>query len=186
MVASIDGATTLEGVSGGLGSPTDHEMLLGLRAAADVILVGASTVRAERYGPPSKVGQRIGVVTTRGDGLDFSVPLFASGAGFLVTTERAPDLPVPAVRAGVEQLDLPAALAALGADIVHCEGGPRLNGTLLAAGLIDEINLTVSPALAGGGSARIIAGAGAGLRRMRLSQLMEHEGFLFCRYLRQG
>ncbi len=126
------------------------------------------------------------MVTTRGEGLDFSVPLFASGAGFLVTSEEAPEVPVPTVRAGHQHLDLRAALGALGAEIVHCEGGPRLNGTLVDAGLIDEVNLTVSPALAGGTSARIVAGAGSGLRRMRLTQLMEEDGFLFCRYLRQA
>ncbi|MCU1354847.1 MAG: hypothetical protein JWM89_265, partial [Acidimicrobiales bacterium] len=39
MVASIDGATTIEGFSGGLGGPADKEVFSAIRAVADVILV---------------------------------------------------------------------------------------------------------------------------------------------------
>lgn len=184
MVASIDGATAIEGRSGGLGSATDTEILLGLRAQADVVLVGATTVRAERYGVPRKAGLRIGVVTTSGDGLDFSVPLFAGGHGFLITTEQAPELPVDTIRAGTDRVDFAAALAQLDVSIVHAEGGPKLNGSLLEAGLVDEVNLTLSPALVGGASPRITDGASGKLRAMRLTQVMEDEGFLFCRYVR--
>ena len=66
MVASLDGATSIEGRSGGLSNPQDAAVLARLREAADVIIVGAATVRQESYGPPRKAGQRIGVVTATG------------------------------------------------------------------------------------------------------------------------
>ena len=66
MVASIDGSTVVGGNSAGLSSPTDTAVLAQLRAIADVIVVGAGTVRDEGYGPPRKQGQRIGVVTRIG------------------------------------------------------------------------------------------------------------------------
>ncbi len=66
MVDSIDGATAIDGRSGGLSSPTDFQVLLALRQLADVIIVGASTVRAEGYGPPRKPGQRLGVRDEQG------------------------------------------------------------------------------------------------------------------------
>ena len=52
MVVSVDGATQVDGLSGGLGGPADRRMFLSLRSIADVILVAAGTVRAEHYGPP--------------------------------------------------------------------------------------------------------------------------------------
>lgn len=184
MVTSIDGATKVGATSGGLSSDADSELLLALRAIADVVLVGASTVRAEGYGVPRKSGLRIGVVTGSGHGLDFTTPLFESGAGFVITTENAPELPVDTFRAGVDQVDLRAVLGQLGAGFVHAEGGPKLNGSLLDAGLVDEVNLTISPNLAGGDSARLTSGAEEQLQRMTLAHILEDDGFLFCRYLR--
>lgn len=184
MIASLDGATAVDGRSGGLSCPADSELLHALRATADVVMVGAATVRAEGYGPPRKPGLKVGVVTSKGTGLDFESPLFTSGAGFLITTEDAPELPVNAVRAGQGRVDLARAVRRLGATFVHVEGGPALNGALLDAGLVDEINLTVSPHLVGGDSVRVTTGAGAALQRMRLTQLLEEDGFLFSRYQR--
>jgi hypothetical protein len=51
MIASIDGATAVAGVSGGLGGPADQALFAVLRSQADVVLVAAGTVRAEHYGP---------------------------------------------------------------------------------------------------------------------------------------
>jgi hypothetical protein len=48
MITSADGAATVEGTSGDLGNPTDRRVLRAVRGVADTILVGASTVRAER------------------------------------------------------------------------------------------------------------------------------------------
>src|SRR4051812_2248584 len=51
MIASADGATAVDGLSGGLGGPPDRKVFAALRSLADVVLVAAGTVRAERYGP---------------------------------------------------------------------------------------------------------------------------------------
>ena len=64
-------------------------MLGALRRAADAIIVGATTVRQESYGPPKKAGQRIGVVTSSGD-IDPATDLFTSGAGFLIAARGRP------------------------------------------------------------------------------------------------
>ena len=183
MVASIDGAAVVEGRSGGLSSPTDHAVLLALRDAADVVLVGAGTVRAEGYGPPKKPGLRIGVVTARGD-VDPTTPLFRSGSGFLITTEQAPDRGLEAIRAGRDHVDLEAALRQLDAEFVQAEGGPTLNASLLEANLVDEVNLTVSPLMAASDAPRIAHGEHPALRRMQLVHVCEHEHFLFLRYVR--
>ncbi len=105
-------------------------MLATLRSLADVIIVGAGTVRAERYGPPRKPGQRIGVVSHRARSTS-SIPLFTSGAGFLIVPEDAPQVDVDdAFAPDAATLDLAAALAQLDADFVQAEGGPALNGAL--------------------------------------------------------
>lgn len=184
MVSGLDGSTVVDDSSRALSSPTDTEVLLGLRKLADLIVVGASTVRIEGYGPPSKPEQRIGVVTRSGSGLDFDTPLFTSGAGFVICPRNAPELPVDTVRAGDDELDLAAALAQLDVDYVQAEGGSVLNGALAAADVIDELDLTISPVLSGGDGPRLTSGARPLLHRMELSQLCEDDGFLFTRYLR--
>jgi riboflavin biosynthesis pyrimidine reductase len=184
MVASVDGATAVDGRSGGLSNATDAAVLSALRQHADVVLVGAGTVRAEGYGAPKRPGLRIGVVSSGGVGLDFGSPLFASGAGFVVTTLDAPDLPVDTVRAGHGRVDLLAACGHLDGDFAHVEGGARLNGALLDAGVVDEVNLTISPLLAGGASPRPIDRARDASAPLRLAHLLEEDGFLFTRWLR--
>jgi riboflavin biosynthesis pyrimidine reductase len=183
MVASLDGSTVVDHRSGGLSSRADQEVLSTLRSLADVVIVGAGTVRAERYGPPKKPGQRIGVVSRRGD-LDPNLALFTSGAGFLILPEDAPVVSVDSIRAGIGRLDLVAALGQLDADVVQAEGGPGLNGALLDADVIDELNLTISPQLAGGDGPRITTRAHAASHRMRLAHVLEDDGFLFTRSLR--
>jgi 5-amino-6-(5-phosphoribosylamino)uracil reductase len=186
MVASVDGATVWQGRSGGLSSRTDQDVLNALRATADMVLVGAGTVRAEGYGPPRKEGLQIGVVTATGN-VNTTTALFTSGAGFLVTTLDTPTTSVKAVRAGFGQVDLRAALAMLPAGFIHVEGGPTLNAALLGADLVDEVNLTVSPALAGGDGPRVTQGAGLPeLRRLVLAHVCEDDGYLFLRYVRAG
>jgi riboflavin biosynthesis pyrimidine reductase len=182
MIASLDGATVIDGRSGGLGGPADRTIFALLRTMADVILVGASTVRAEGYGPPKKSGQRVAVVSRSGR-LDWSSALFTSGAGVAVLPIDGPDVPAPAIRAGDGSVDLAAALPQLEGRIVLCEGGPTLNGQLLVAGLVDELCLTVAPVLVGGGAKRIVAGPEAPTE-MRLVHVLEDDGFLFYRYVR--
>lgn len=208
MIESADGAAAVDGVSGGLGSAGDHAVFLALRSLTDVVLVGAGTVRAEGYGPPvlpeelvaarERRGQgplpRIAVVT-RSCRLDWGSPLFArpTSRSIVVTCGQAP--PERLARAanvaevlvaGVSDVDLPEALRILGergAGAVLGEGGPTLNGRLAAAGLIDELCMTVAPVVAAGHAGRIVAGpALRPPQAMDLSSACEEDGYLFLRY----
>jgi riboflavin biosynthesis pyrimidine reductase len=181
MISSIDGAASIQGVSGGLGGPGDRAIFTVLRDLADVILVGAETVRAERYGPPRKPGQQVAVVSRRAD-LDLRTPLFESGAGFLVLPEDGPDVSVRSQRAGRGSVDIVAVLQQLEADVVLAEGGPSMNGILLASGLIDELCVTIAPVLAGGDAPRIVRGAAAPTQ-LQLAHLLEEDGYLFARFV---
>lgn len=186
MVASIDGTTAAGGTSRALGSATDAAVLGALRASADVVIVGSTTAHTERYGAPRKTGQRVGVVTNSGR-VDLDLPLFRSGAGFLITTEHAPSHGLPVVRAGSDRVDLPTALRQLDVGVVHAEGGPTLNAALLEADLVDEVNLTIAPQLIGGDGHRFAApGSGELLRSMQLAHVCTDDGFLFLRYLRES
>jgi riboflavin biosynthesis pyrimidine reductase len=194
MVASIDGSIAVAGTSAKLSSPTDIAVLARLRRLADVIVVGAGTIRDEGYGAPKKQGQRIGIVT-RGGGLDFDSEIFSCGAGFLITSESgAPDVPahIDVVRAGTgDVIDLRAALRRLPevaerADYVQVEGGASLNGAMFDADLIDEINLTTSPATFGGSGPRLATGAPAHAHRFEAAQVMiDDESFVYTRWLRR-
>jgi riboflavin biosynthesis pyrimidine reductase len=184
MVASVDGSTVVDHRSEALSSEADREVLSTLRSLADVIVVGAGTVRIEGYGPPKKPGQRIGVVSRSGN-VDLSMPLFASGAAFLIMPASAPERPIDTIRAGDGELDLAAALSQLDVDFVQAEGGPRLNAALAAADLIDELNLTISPMLSGGDGPRVTAGAEPIFHRLGLAHVLEDDGFLFTRYVRR-
>jgi len=185
MVASLDGSTVVDGRSTALSSPADRDVLLGLRAVADVVLVGAETVRREGYGPPSKAGLRVGVVSRTGR-VDTSAPLFTSGAGFLVLPEDAPPVDAPSVRAGRGGVDLTLALSMIDGTFVQLEGGARLNAAMLDADVVDEVNLTVTPAAVGGTGPRLADGAPNMDRRFTLAQVCEDDGFLFLRYRRTG
>ena len=188
MVASVDGSTVVAGTSGKLSSENDTAVLLTLRDAADVLLAGAGTVRDEGYGVPGKAGQRLGVVSTTGD-LDFTTDLFTSGAGFVVVPEDAPELPVDTVRAGRGRVDIALALRRMPdvlGDVryVQAEGGSRLNAALLDAGVIDELDLTISPQLAGGAGPRVTTGAREIGARLQLAHLLtDDDGFLYTRWL---
>lgn len=186
MVSSADGATAIDGRSGGLNNETDRQVFALLRRLAPIVLVGAATVRAERYKPSSVPGQRIAVVTRDLD-LDFGAPLFADGRGVVVTSLDAGPVPdnVPVVRAGEQSVDFGAALEALGEPTILCEGGPGIVHQLIGAGLLDELCLTLSPMVVGGTSKRVGSGAGpANPLDMRLVHTGHDDGFLFLRYVR--
>ncbi len=191
MIARVDGATTVAGVSGALGGTADHALFGVLRSLAEVVLVAAGTVRAERYGP-----SRVPVaVVSRSCRLDWDAPFFTAPVArpMVVTVARAPAAALAraaevaeVIVAGERHVDLAAALAALGARghrAVLAEGGPTLNGQLAAAGLLDELCLTLSPRLVGGGAKRILDGLPLpGAPALRLCSLCEQDGFLFLRY----
>lgn len=192
MITSLDGTVAVEGASGGLGNPNDFEVLLTLRSLADVIIVGAGTVRGEGYRPPGKARQRIGVVTNRGS-VDLDAELFSSGAGFLIAPESA-DLDerrVEVLRAGTETVDLAAAIERLhevvpGVRYVQAEGGPTLNAGLHEADLIDELDLTIASRLSGGNGPRLTNGADELDRRFDLAHLLvDDDGFVFGRWTRR-
>jgi riboflavin biosynthesis pyrimidine reductase len=207
MVMSADGSATVAGKSGGLSSAGDKRIFGILRALADVVLAGAGTVRTEEYKParprPALAALRAGrpatatiAVISRSLDLDLTAPLFteappdartivitcgAAPAGLRAATAKVADVIV----AGQESVDLAAALAALadrGLGRVICEGGPHLLGQIAAAGLLDELSLTISPTLAGPGAGRIIAGDAFPARTMTLTQVLAEDAYLFCRY----
>ena len=190
MIASADGATAVDGRSGTLGGPGDRAVFNALRGHADLVLVGAGTVRAEHYGPPKRADLRIAIVTRALD-VDWKSDLVRSGQALIVTTERAGDVPagVDVIRTGEEHVDLTAALRVLrseGVGIVMCEGGPMLNGQLIERGLVDELALTIAPSLVGGDSARVAHGDRSALTGMSLVHVLEEDGSLFLRYRAQA
>jgi riboflavin biosynthesis pyrimidine reductase len=193
MVTSIDGSIAVDGTSGGLSSPTDIAVLNRLRHLADVIVVAAGTVRDEGYGAPRKPGQRLGIVTRSG-GLDYDSEIFTSGAGFLITTESgAPDAPggIDMVRVGSDDVDLALAIEQLPtlvdrADFVQVEGGASLNGAMFDADLIDEINVTTSPATFGGPGPRLATGAPPHTHRFDVAHVaIDDESYVYTRWLRR-
>jgi riboflavin biosynthesis pyrimidine reductase len=191
MIASVDGTTVVGGRAGALANDTDAAVFSKARALADVLLVGAGTVRAEGYGPPRAAGLRIGVVSRSG-ALDPASTLFTSGAGFLVVPEGTDAHGLPALRAGRGDVDLELALrlidtVAPGTAIVGCEGGPRLNASLLDAGCIDELVLTTSPRLAGGYGPRVVSNAAPTTVDLELAALaLDDDGYLFSRWVRRS
>jgi riboflavin biosynthesis pyrimidine reductase len=191
MIASIDGATTVAGVSGGLGGGADHDLFALLRSLADVVLVAAGTARAEGYGP-----SRVPVaVVTRSCRLDWEAPFFTAPVArpIVVTVAGAPPDALAraaevaeVVVAGDRDVDLAVALDSLGGRghrAVLAEGGPTLNAQLAAAGLLDELCLSLSPRLVGGAAKRILDGLEVpGTTPLRLCSVCEQDGFLFLRY----
>jgi riboflavin biosynthesis pyrimidine reductase len=162
-----------------------------LRRIADVIIVGASTVREEGYGPPRKPGQRVGVLTGTGS-VDLSTELFTTGSGFLITTtnSRFETGSIDLIRAGHDRVDLADAIRQIpdlcaGALVVQAEGGAALNGSLLEADALDEINVTTSPTAVGGSGPRLTSGATDFQNRFGLAQLsIDKDSFLYARWLR--
>lgn len=204
MVASVDGAATLAGRSGGLGGAADRIAFRRLRETCDVILVGAGTVRTEGYGPPrlhDGTAERrlarglnprptLAVVTASAD-LDPASRLFADAdlRPTIVTVDGADATalePVAdVVRCGIDQVDLSAALDLLwdrGARRVLCEGGPSLNTGLLQSGLVDELFLTVAPTLVGSAQVRIVADGIGDPWALELLELRHHDNELLLRY----
>jgi riboflavin-specific deaminase-like protein len=212
MISSADGRATLGGRSGPLGGRADSELLHGLRTTVDAVMAGAGTVRAERYSrlvceeSDRQVRRARGLaeeplvcVVSGRLALSEEIPLLADPqARVAILTASEASLPqecrahieyVRAAREGV--LDLEAAMRDLrerfGVRTLLCEGGPHLNSHLLAAGLVDELFLTLSPKLAGGDTMgetlRILSGPGLDPpATLELLAASEHRSYLFLRY----
>ncbi|GIT80374.1 hypothetical protein LLS1_20430 [Leifsonia sp. LS1] len=209
-VSSLDGAATVQGLSAGLGGDADHRVFDLLRRLCDVVVVGAGTVRAEGYGAMrvDRAAQR----AREGAGLA-AHPVFAIVSAHLdldpgsavftdapvrplvVTTEAAPQRQREALAAvadvlvcGVDRVDPAAMVAALadrGLARIHCEGGPHLFADLIAAGVVDELCLTVSPLLVAGTASRIAAGATPDVPlELGLAHVLHADGTLLLRYVR--
>lgn len=192
-VSSVDGAVSVDGRSAGLGSPADRRIYLLGRELADVVLVGSATVLAEGYrGAKRTRPLPIAVVTARGS-LTPDLPLFTDTAvpPIVITTEaaRMPALPADVVVAGETEVDLGVAvteLAARGLHRIDLEGGPRLFGSMVAAGLVDALNLTVAPLLAVGDSSRIAHGPVIPPVDLALVSVLREDDVLLLRYQRQN
>jgi riboflavin biosynthesis pyrimidine reductase len=214
MISSVNGsATDARGSSRGLSGAADRRLLVALRGLADVILVGAATARGEAYKrsrPSPEVvhwrtmrglspAPRLAIVSASLD-FDYRSELFQDDAGpvpIVVTIVGAPALRLATVRelvdvieAGTGVVDLDAAVAGLaerGLMRILCEGGPTLLGQLADGGLVDELCVTISPALAARPDATPIMTWQRGRREplpLRLTDVMEEDGYLFTRYRR--
>ena len=185
MISAADGAIAIDGRSGGLGGPGDRAVYRAVRGAANAILVGAATARAEGYRPVA-APQRLLIVTGSGDAGSADLVTAATTTLVMPTGVDAPD-GAHVLRAGATRADLGVALRALdGVDHVVCEGGPSLNGQLLAHGLVDEVCLTLAPRLLSGRSSRVAHDdLAADPEPWALAHVLaDDEGFLFLRYVR--
>ena len=200
-VVSLDGAVAVDGTSRGLQGPADALAFSTLRAVADAVLVGAGTARSEDYGPvrPRPAGaawrrerglpeRPTTVVVSRSLDLPADARWW-DGPSLVVTCAAAPGRArfPDAVVAGDGEVDLPAALDALaerGLTRVLCEGGPQLLTTALAAGVVDELCLTLAPRLVGDGPRLLTGPAHAALEPVSLVD--GGDGSLLARYRVSG
>ncbi|MGI8336241.1 pyrimidine reductase family protein [Actinomadura scrupuli] len=208
MVGTIDGMAQWDGRVGRLTNETDQRLFHLLRGLSDVVITGAETVRAERYGPvrPKAGWDRLRegrapvpplAIVSRSLALDFTAPVFAKAAvPTIVLTCEAADpgrrrhaqAHAEVIVAGGDRVDFELAVAELTARGHHrllCEGGPHVLSQLAAAGVLDELCLAVSPVLLGGGGLRLTSELPIPRpERFRLAGVLTDEDYLFLRYLR--
>jgi riboflavin biosynthesis pyrimidine reductase len=215
MIASLDGAATVDGRAGGLAGAGDRALFTVLREVADVVLVGAGTVRAENYSGAQLTvaarqrrqarGQRevppIAVITASGalepDSRLFlrtETPpvIFTTTASFVATRDRLhgcaevfdASTTDPIV---VDPAAVLAELARRGLYRVLCEGGPTLLGQIVAAGLLDQLALTVAPMLVAGAAVRIAFAATSAMTRLHASHVLtDEDGYLYQLFSRSA
>ena len=209
MIFSLDGAVSFDGRAGPLSDPLDQQLLLALRGFADVVLVGAGTVRVEKYGPvritPAQRSFRhsrwgldqspaVAVVSQSGR-LPASIFADAARPPIVVTSSRAaatwqrsdPDRHPEVLIAGDDAVDMTTVLTELrrrGMRRVLCEGGPTLLDELVLADLVDEMCVTIAPKLAGTSQSAASNDVGqlAAPTRLSLRHVLTHDGYLFLRY----
>jgi riboflavin biosynthesis pyrimidine reductase len=207
-VAALDGAISVAGRSGGLGSAGDRRVFRVLRALADAVLVGYGTVAAEGYhaiaagSPVGRLRSALGrdptapivVVSGRASlAPDDQLVTGAVSGTVLITCEAADrarrealvSAGVAVLVCGADEVDLPAALDQLadrGLTQLVCEGGPALFRSAVAAGVVDELDLSIAPLLAGGAPGVLGSGALPLPVPARLVQVLEEDGYLFTRY----
>ena len=205
--ATVDGRATIGGVSGPIGSSADTAMLAGLRTRFDAVMIGAGTMRAERYdrlaSKPETRERReqlglpadplLVIVSGRLD-LPWDAPLFTAGGGrVLILTASEAEPPETATSLQVVRHDrfvnLVEALRQLRQEhdvrALLCEGGPGLHSELEGGGMVDDLFLTIAPKLAGGDVPRILEGELPAIAELELAWLLEQDGELFARYRRR-
>lgn len=205
-IASADGAASVGGLSGGLHGPGDKEIFDTLRMVCDALVVGSGTVMAENYDalrltPPARAWRLahglpefpLMVIVSRSLKLNLDQLVFADAPipPIVVTSKSAPTADVEkraeVIAVGDDEIDLAAMVAALherGATQLLSEGGPNLFNSMIAADLITELCLTVSPLMVGGGPGRITAGPPGPSREMSLRHALSLQDMLFLRYVR--
>jgi riboflavin-specific deaminase-like protein len=207
MVSSLDGKAAIDWRTKGLSTELDRQLFHHLRTQADAVMVGAGTLRAERYGRVTKTEELrdkrvaeglardpLAVIVSGRLDLPADLPILNDPAQRVVIA-TASDASLPGLGPQVEYArvadDLPLLMARLredhGVRSVLCEGGPTLNSHLLAAGLVDELFLTLNPKLVGGAAALTIA-AGRELvdpAELALVSVAEGDGDLFTRWVVQ-
>jgi riboflavin-specific deaminase-like protein len=206
-IASADGRAAFHGRSAPLGDEADREMFHGLREQVDAVMAGTVTVGLERYGrltrDPERRERRVRAgrspepllcMVTRSGRVPTEAPVFsAPESKIVVFGPSGTDVGPVAAQVDVVALDpgeltLTAALRLLRADFgvrsLLCEGGPTLFGRLLEEGLVDELFLTLSPSVTGGGSSPTIANGPelAELVPLELRWALEHASSLYLRY----
>lgn len=209
-VTSLDGAATHDGSAGPLGDPEDQQVLHLLRQLADVVVVGAGTVRVEGYGGLGL--DDAAMAWRRSQGLSDVPPLAivssvldlpahadvftAPGPRPLVLTHAAApaqqrtqlaevaEIVVCGERT-VEPARMLAELESRGMRQVLSEGGPRFFGTLVEADVVDELCLSLAPIIEGGEAMRITRATEVVSRRLRLAHVIRGEEILFLRYERR-
>jgi riboflavin-specific deaminase-like protein len=208
MVSTLDGKATIEWRTKGISSDLDRELFHHLRTQADAVMVGAGTARVERYGRIAKsdelrakrereglAADPLAVVVSASLDLPADLPLLQQREQKVVIATGA-DAVLQGTQAEIEYLrvgdDLPLLLSTLrqehGVRSILCEGGPTLNSHLFAAGLVDELFLTMSPKVSGGAAALTIV-AGRGLvepAEMAPVSVAIGEGELFTRWQTRG
>lgn len=196
MVSTLDGVMRgAGGTSRDIASEADQRVFSSLRAAADVVLVGAGTVRGEDYHP----SRTPVAIVSAGLQLPMTLRLFALRTSqtprpLILTSASALSRAssellevADVVACGDDVVELPVMLSTLhghGFRRIHCEGGPRLLGDLAAEGMLDELLLTVTPMLHGGGASEHIMSVAGGLipaLRLTTTQVLEEDGSVFIR-----
>jgi riboflavin biosynthesis pyrimidine reductase len=212
-ITSIDGGATTGGKSGPMAGPGDRLVFFLLRELADVILVGAGTVRIEGYsGAHAGVAERQRrqargqsevpqlAIVSRSGRLDRDMAVFTRTevAPLVLTCAAAQDATRRCLGDVAEVVDCSggdpgevdeaavlAVLRARGMRRVLTEGGPMLLGSFMQRHLLDELCLTIAPYLVGGLARRIATGAGQALTRMTCSHILTDDaGYLYTRYVR--
>jgi riboflavin-specific deaminase-like protein len=205
-VTTLDGRGAIGGHSGPIGSDVDTEMLQRLRTRVDAVMIGAGTMRAERYGrmvsDPQLRAQRerfglahdpLAVIVSGRLDLPWDAPLFTDGGGQVLIFTAADTEPPPTetsvtVVRHEDRVDLAEALRHLRRErdirALLCEGGPGTHAQLQRERLADELFLTIAPKLSGGLEPHILEGELPDVVEMELAWLLDNGGELFARYRR--